>query len=109
VPARFLTRCSLHSPLGNCETPPFALLVCQDEEQRDSFLGAADCQLTGTVWHPDVAPDRYEHVGRQRILFATEIDAHASVLEALRVAQVARGHVDRRGGARWSQATTHRN
>ena len=70
------------------------------------FLAAADRELTGHRWHPDVAPERYEYVGRQRILFATELDAHAAVLEARRVPAFPAGHQSRRrarggSGSRW--------
>ena len=96
----FLTWWWHHTPLGNRTAPPFVLFVCQDNEQRDLFLNAADRQLGGHRWHPDVSPDRYEYVGRQRILFATEIDAHARVLEARRVPAVPRGHQWRHEGTR---------
>jgi hypothetical protein len=96
----FLTWWWRHTPLGGRETPPFVLFVCQDDEQRDLFLDAADRQLTGHRWHPDVAPDRYEYLGRQRMLFATEVDAHAGVLEARRLPAVPRGHSARDDGKR---------
>ena len=91
----FLTWWWRHTPLGKRETPPFILFVCQDEEQRDLFIDAADRHLTGHRWHPDVAPDRYEYVGRQRVLFAAELDAHAGVLEARRIPAAPKGHVTR--------------
>jgi len=96
----FLTWWWHHTPLGNRETPPFVLFVCQDDEQRDLFLDAADRQLLGHRWHPDVSPERYEYLGRQRILFATEMHAHAGALEARRVPAFPRGHTSRRAGAR---------
>lgn len=76
------------------------LFVCQDAEQRDLFLHAADTQLSGYRWHPDAPPDQYDYVGRQRILFATEVDAHAQAMEARRVASFPREHPSRQGGAR---------
>jgi hypothetical protein len=79
---------------------PLVLFVCQDDEQRDLFIDAADRQLTGHRWHPDVSPERYEYVGRQRTLFATELDAHAGVLEARRLPAVPKGHVARNDGVR---------
>jgi hypothetical protein len=88
------------TPLGNRGEPPFVLFVCQDDEQRDLFLDAADRQLTGHRWHPDVSPDRYQYVGRQRTLIATEVDAHARVLEARRVPTFPVGHQSRRNGIR---------
>ena len=89
-----------HTALGNRDTPPFVLFVCQDNDQRGIFVDAADRQLRGHRWHPDVSPDRYEYVGRQRILFVTEVDAHAEVLEARRVPTFPAGHESRREGTR---------
>jgi hypothetical protein len=96
----FLTWWWHHTPLGHRDTPPFVLFVCQDDEQRDLFLDAADRQLNGHRWHPDVSPVRYKYVGRQRMLFATEVDAHAGVLEARRLPPVPWGHGAREGGVR---------
>jgi hypothetical protein len=31
---------------------PFVIFICQDEDQRDRFLTAADRELTGQLWHP---------------------------------------------------------
>jgi protein involved in plasmid replication-relaxation len=107
----FLTWWWQHTPLGTREAPPFVLFVCQDNEQRDLFLDAADRQLSGHRWHPDVSPERYEYIGRQRILFATEVDAHAQALEARRVPAFPRGHTSRRRGARrvWIAVAEHAN
>jgi hypothetical protein len=88
-----------HTLLGNRRAPPFVLFICQDDEQRDLFLAAADRQLTGHRWHPDVSPDRYEYVARRRVLIATEMDAHAGVLEARRAPTFPPGHELRRDGA----------
>jgi protein involved in plasmid replication-relaxation len=96
----FLTWWWIHTAIGNRQAPPFVLFVCQDHEQRDLFLKAADHQLRGHRWHPDVSPDRYAYVGRQRILIATEIDAHAAVLEARGVPRFPIGHESRRPGTR---------
>jgi hypothetical protein len=74
-----------HAPLADSDQPPFVLFICQDEEQRGQFLNAADRELTGQRWHPSTAPDQQDHVGRRRILFALERDAHDGVLEAWRL------------------------
>jgi hypothetical protein len=76
---------------------PFVLFICQDEDQRDLFLAAADRELTGQLWHPMVASDRHVHVGRRRILFACEIDIHAARQEAWRLPALPPGHPRRRG------------
>jgi Replication-relaxation len=67
------------------ESLPYVVFVCQDEEQREQFVAAGDRELTGHRWHPTVPPERHEYVGRRRILFAVERDAHAGVLEAWRL------------------------
>lgn len=78
--------------LGDRRAAPFVLFVCQDDEHRDQFIAAADRELGGHRWHPDVAPERYEYVGRQRMLFATEVDAHRGQLEARRLPSFPKGH-----------------
>ena len=88
----FLTWWWRHTNLGNQTAPPFVLFICQDEEQREGFLDAADREVTGHRWHPDVAPERYTYTGRQRILFATELDVHAGRLEAWRLPTFPEGH-----------------
>jgi hypothetical protein len=74
-----------YTPYADLESLPYVLFVCQDEEQREQFLAAADRELTGHRWHPTVPPERHEYVGRRRILFAVERDAHAGQLEAWRL------------------------
>jgi Replication-relaxation len=67
---------------------PFVIFICQDEDQRDRFLNAADRELTGQLWHPSSTPDEHAYIGRQRVLFACELDAHIGRLEARRVPTV---------------------
>jgi hypothetical protein len=74
-----------YTPYTNLPSLPYVLFVCQDETQREQFLAAADRELTGHRWHPTVPVDRHEYVGRRRILFAIERDAHAGDLEAWRL------------------------
>jgi hypothetical protein len=73
------------------------LFVCQDETHRDKFLNAADCDLTGHLWHPAAAPSEKHYPGRRRILFTCEADIHAGILEAGRVPAYPPGHHARRG------------
>lgn len=70
---------------------PYVLFVCQDEEQRDTFVHAADYELTGYR----TSSDGLDYVGRDHMLFAIEHDAHRGVLVASRVSEVPRGHPDR--------------
>jgi hypothetical protein len=78
---------------------PFVLFVCQDEDQRDLFLAAADRELTGHLWHPSVGPERHVYVGRRRVLFACELDIHSGRLEAWRLPSLPPGDPRRRGPA----------
>lgn len=68
------------------------VFVCQDEEQREQFMSAADHELTGHRWHPSVDPDEYEYVGRRHILFAIERDVHQGSLDAWRLPTYPRDH-----------------
>jgi hypothetical protein len=96
----FLNWWWMHTHLAARGAAPFVLFVCQDEDQRDLFLSAADRELVGHRWHPDVEPEQYEYVGRQRILFAAEVDAHAGLLAARRLPAFPPGHRARRLGVR---------
>lgn len=81
----FLTAWWRHTEIGRRAAPPFVLFVCQDEEQRDIFVEAADVHLRGRHWHPDLDPGDYSYPGRQRLLFAAERDAHAGRPVAVRL------------------------
>ena len=72
--------------------PPTVVFVCQDEDQRDAFITAADRELTGHHWHPRADPEAQQHPGRAHMLFALEHDAHAGNLEAWRLPPFPRGH-----------------
>ncbi|MBA3263127.1 MAG: hypothetical protein H0T69_11815, partial [Thermoleophilaceae bacterium] len=93
----FLTWWWRHTSFVDRGDPPWVLFVCQDQPHRDKFLAAADRDLTGHRWHPSAGPSERHYVGRRRILFACEADAHSGVLEARRVPGYPPGHPDRRG------------
>ena len=78
---------ALHAP------EPYVIFICQDEDQRDQFLYAADYELTGH--HDCLDYNRDQFVGRNRILFAVEQDMHSGRLEAWRVPAVPRDHLNR--------------
>jgi hypothetical protein len=75
---------SKFAPPGS-DDPPYVLFICQDPDQRELFLDAADHEVTGYRWQPNMRPDEHQYVGRRRILFATELDMHAGEIEALRL------------------------
>jgi hypothetical protein len=81
-----------HSPYGDQREPPMVLFVCQTQEQRETFLAAADRELTGHRWHPSAGPDRFDYAGRRGILFALEHDAHDGRADAWRLPPFPAGH-----------------
>jgi hypothetical protein len=80
------------------QAPPWVIFICQDEEQRDVFLHAADHELTGHHWHPSDGPEGHQYIGRHRILFAVERDAHTGRHLAWRVPKFPPGHRSREAG-----------
>ncbi len=77
---------------------PYVMFICQDEDQRDRFLNAADRELTGQLWHPSASPDEKVYIGRQRVIFACELDMHVRRLEARRVPNFPPGDARRHDG-----------
>ena len=94
-----------HSSYGGQPAPPWVLFICQNAEQRETFLAAADRELTGHRWHPSAAPERYDYVGRLQILFAVEHDAHAGRSEAWRLPAFPAGHPARDASVRRERLT----
>ena len=82
------------------ESAPLVIFVCQDGAQCELFANAADHELTGHLWHPDVGPKRYQYTGRRNIVFVRERDAHGGDLRGWRVADFPRGHSAREPIAR---------
>jgi hypothetical protein len=78
----FLCRWWHHSPYAEQPAPPVVLFVCQTQDQRQQLLTAADHELTGHHWHPSAPSEQHDYVGRRRLLFALEHDAHTGTLEA---------------------------
>lgn len=80
------------TPYAAQPSPPLALFVCQSPEQCRLFLAAADHELTGHQWHPSADLDQHDYVGRRRMLFGLERDAHAGVLDAWQLPRFPPGH-----------------
>lgn len=72
-----------HTWLAQYRDPPYVVFICQDDEQRDTFLTVASRELTGHLWH---AAHGREHVGRDQIIFVTEAALHGGDATAVRVA-----------------------
>ena len=93
----YLTWWWRHTDLAGRAEAPFVLFVCQDDAQRDDFLARADHELTGHHWHPTHTADQHEYIGRRRILFCDERDAHLGQPHARRLPPYPPGHPARRG------------
>ena len=91
-----------HTWLAARPRSPFVIFVCQDDGQRDTFLEVADRELTGHLWHPSDGAGGHEYVGRDHILFATEVDMHR--WRARRVARTAVPVRQSRTPRRWRPA-----
>jgi hypothetical protein len=81
----FLNAWWLNSSCADQEQPPEVLFVCQDPQQREQFIRGADHQLTGHRRHSTLPPEQHRYIGRQRLLFAVESDAHHGLLEGWRL------------------------
>lgn len=64
------------------DQPPDVLFVCQDEKQLETFLSAADREVTGHHWHPSATSEEHRYVGREHMLFVDESKAHSKDREA---------------------------
>lgn len=88
-----------HTRLACQNTVPFVIFVCQDEDQRATFITVADRELTGQLWHPSEGPTGHEYPGRDHILFSIEADIHHGEPVAIRVPAVPPNHSYRSSGA----------
>ncbi len=76
---------------------PYIVFVCQDEEHRDLFLGAADGELRGYHWDPSAPAAGHHFAGRQQTLFVVEGQMQRGQAVAYRVAPFPPGHAARTG------------
>jgi hypothetical protein len=83
--------------LGERGEAPFVLFICQNEAQRDDFLARADGELTGHRWHPSSSAEQHEYIGRRRMLFCDERDAHLGRPQARRLPPYPPEHPARNG------------
>ena len=81
-----------YTVLADHGVEPFVVFVCQNQDQRDAFLHAADHQLTGHVWHASDGASGHEYPGREHMLFAVEVDIHPGDPGAWRVPPYPTGH-----------------
>ena len=80
-------------PTPTTDQPPFVLFICQDEAQRGAVpRPPPTASSPATAGTPARRPERHDYVGRRRILFALEHDAHDGVLEAWRLPAFPPGH-----------------
>jgi hypothetical protein len=62
---------------AGCGAWSCVLFICQDDDQRETFLDVAERELTGHLWHPSDDTLHHEYTGRNRLFFASEVDVHA--------------------------------
>jgi Replication-relaxation len=85
---------------GTDPTPPLVVFVCQTQDQCRQFLTGSDHELTGHHWHPSADLRDCNYVGRRRLVFALEHDAHAGLLEAWQLPRFPPGHSARNPAVR---------
>jgi hypothetical protein len=70
---------------GDHAMAPYVVFICQDQQQRQAFMHAADYELTGhRIAEPSMNnPPTYP--GRRHTVFVTELDMHKGVLNAARL------------------------
>jgi Replication-relaxation len=86
-----------HTHLADHGEAPYVVFICQDDGQRDDFLGRADQELTGHRWHPNQTAGSRQYTGRRHILFCDERDVHHGHCEARRLPPYPPGHASRIG------------
>ena len=84
-----------NSSLAPHRVPPFVVFICQDEQQVETFLDAADHELTGHLWHPSDGAQGHGYPGRDQVLFTVELDIHSGDSTAWQVPQFPPGHAGR--------------
>lgn len=89
-----------YTNLADNGVPPFVIFVCQDEQQRDAFLHAADHQLSGHVGHASDGAQGHEYASRDQMLFVVEVDMHRGDAGARRVPSFPASHPRRRRESR---------
>jgi len=71
------------------------IFICQAQQQRQTFMHAADHELTGHRAAHNSTDDAPSYPGRSNILFVTELDMHKGDLEAARLPPHPPGHPKR--------------
>jgi protein involved in plasmid replication-relaxation len=67
--------------------PPVTVFVVEDDEKAQQFLRAADNVITGRLGKWGTPEASWAALGRRRIFFVSEIDAHQGTLRALRLSE----------------------
>jgi hypothetical protein len=61
---------------------PLVVFVCPGEQEAMSLMRAADAEVTGRHAIPGERPDTWRAPGRERMLFAAELDVHQGSVRA---------------------------
>jgi hypothetical protein len=80
---------------GDIPLTPYVIFICQTQQQRQTFMHAADHELTGDRVAHNPRDDAPAYPGRRNTLFVNEIDMHQSTLDATRLPDRPPGHPER--------------
>ncbi len=64
---------------------PAVIFICIDEAKLESFMRAADREVTGRLARPGTPEDTWPYPGRERMLFCSERDVHEGSLRAFKL------------------------
>jgi Replication-relaxation len=67
--------------------PPVVVFVVEDDEKARQFVHSADNAVTGRLGKWGTQEPSWAALGRRRIFFVSEIDAHQGTLRALRLSE----------------------
>jgi hypothetical protein len=70
---------------GNDTPATYVVFICQTQQQRQTFMHAADHELTGHRVAHAPTQDGSTYPGRRNTLFVNELDMHNGVLDAARL------------------------
>jgi hypothetical protein len=93
----YLTAWHHHAALaqpGDNPLAPYVIFICQTHQQRQTFMHAADHELTGRR-HGHRGHQADDYPGRRNTLFVSELDMHTGVLDAARLPWHPPGHPER--------------
>jgi hypothetical protein len=98
----YLTAWHHHATLANpgeTSPPPYVIFICQTQQQRQTFMHAADHELTGHRVGHSSADNAATYPARRNVLFVNEVDIHNGDLDAARLPPHPPGHPGRQASS----------